>query len=328
RELEAVLQKTLAHMGSEAVGPWRREVLLFGTDGRGWQRRRTILAKTVLGTGRVAKGLPAGEGHGSEVRARVRAALGHGPWIAHFDGHGSRFQWQLGDGAAGVEVFDVGDLEQLAAGKNLPIVLSMTCATAPFDHPAVDSLAERLLMRPGGAVAVLGASAANVPSLEFSQALLRNLATHRRLGEAVAAAKQVPRVDQPATLYNLLGDPALELRPFELHPELAFGPSGLELRVLEPGADALALVTWLDETGERLADLRVAVEGWSTPLPRPAHSEVAAARWIHAYVWSAEAGLDGAVLLEIASPALEPGGTRRPPGSRGSWIPNREPPQR
>ena len=44
------------------------------------------------------------------------------------------------------------------------MVLSMTCYSAPFDHPSADSIGEKFLRVPGkGAVAVLAASWRNAP---------------------------------------------------------------------------------------------------------------------------------------------------------------------
>lgn len=61
-------------------------------------------------------------------------------------------------------LFNPGD-GPLENGDRLPIVLNMTCLTALFTHPQVESLAESLLwQRKGGVVAVLAPTSLTLPT--------------------------------------------------------------------------------------------------------------------------------------------------------------------
>ncbi|MCB1579078.1 MAG: hypothetical protein KDI81_17550, partial [Xanthomonadales bacterium] len=57
------------------------------------------------------------------------------------------------------DLFTLDDVSELKNGGRLPMVLSMTCYSAPFDNPTEDSIGERFLREAGkGAVAVFAAS--------------------------------------------------------------------------------------------------------------------------------------------------------------------------
>jgi len=157
----------------------------------------------------------------------MRSAIDEGMLVLHFFGHGGRFMWQTAPalGNAG-HLFGMQDLDLLAPSDRLPIVLSMSCATGPFDHPAADSLAEKFLrIEDRGAVAVLAASARNSPSLGFTNSLLEGILAAGTLGEAVRVAKSARMHPDSALFYNLLGDPAL----VPARPEHATA-SGREIR--------------------------------------------------------------------------------------------------
>ena len=133
--------------------------------------------------------------------------------VIHFLGHGGRFVWRTGppDLRAAKDLFTNSDLLSLETGSIVPIVLSMTCSSGPFDHPRADSLAEQMLMAPDrGALAVLAASWQIPPSKKFSARLLNELQKPGvSIGQAVMRAKQGMRNTNIINAYNLLGDPAM-----------------------------------------------------------------------------------------------------------------------
>ena len=135
--------------------------------------------------------------------------------VIHFLGHGGRFVWRTGpqDLRAAKDLFTNSDLISLETGSIVPIVLSMTCSSGPFDHPRADSLAEQMLMAPDrGALAVLAASWQIPPSKKFSARLLNELQKPGvSIGQAVMKAKQGMRNTNIINAYNLLGDPAMPL---------------------------------------------------------------------------------------------------------------------
>ena len=144
------------------------------------------------------------------------AAFGRHPSLVYFGGHGSRFMWELGDPMqpSPETFFDLDDVARLAPTVDQPIVLSMSCGTAPFDHPNAGSLGEAMVLSGDrGAVAFIGASAALLTPPRFGEALVRNLLEMETVGDAFMAAERQLGRAQVSHLYNLLGDPALPLDP-------------------------------------------------------------------------------------------------------------------
>ncbi|MEM8932854.1 MAG: C25 family cysteine peptidase [Acidobacteriota bacterium] len=139
------------------------------------------------------------------------------PAVVYFAGHGSRHIWGLGGPHELGETtrFDFDDLHPMPPPSRLPVVLSISCATAPFDHPSSGSLGEAMVLDPErGAVAFVGASATLYTPPAFSIELItRFLWQGHTLGEALVEAKAAVNKPRISHLYNLLGDPALPLTP-------------------------------------------------------------------------------------------------------------------
>lgn len=137
------------------------------------------------------------------------------PSLVYFGGHGSRFMWELGDPTkpSPESFFDLDDVARLAPTADQPIVMSISCATAPFDHPTASSLGEGMVLSGGrGAVAYIGASAPLLTPPRFGEALVRNLLEMETVGDAFMAAKRQLGRAEVSHLYNLLGDPGLPLQ--------------------------------------------------------------------------------------------------------------------
>lgn len=211
-EASAMVAKTIAYMTDPPPGSWRSRILLASDPTGNFSARNSQLARRARDRGLTADELLADPSDaGTRHQERMRSAIDEGMLVLHFFGHGGRFMWQTAParGDAG-NLFGMEDLDMLAPSARLPIVLSMSCATGPFDHPAADSLAEKFLrMADRGAVAVLAASARNSPSLGFTNSLLEGILTSGTLGEAVRAAKSARMHPDSALFYNLFGDPAL-----------------------------------------------------------------------------------------------------------------------
>ena len=131
--------------------------------------------------------------HYKNVRESLRQDLDAGNLLVHFLGHGGQYIWRVGP------IGDLFSLDDVSALKNVgryPMVLAMTCFSAPFDHPTEDSIGERFLRESDkGAVAVFAASWSNWPDPAHSKALVEALlkpgTTHRRrdhVGETADAA--------------------------------------------------------------------------------------------------------------------------------------------
>lgn len=210
-ELDALVDKILGHVATSPNDV--RSLLMLSDATAGSLRRREKLSERIEDSGFVLR-RPA-EDPGSAPDEAVIEAFGARPSVVYFGGHGGRFQWQLGESAvAGPSAhFDRDDIARLAPARRWPVALSISCGTAPFDHPSADSLGEALVLAPErGAIAFLGAGVRLFTPRAFSEELIRALAREATLGEAVVAAKRAADREHVSRLYNLLGDPALPLR--------------------------------------------------------------------------------------------------------------------
>jgi hypothetical protein len=171
------------------------------------------------------------------LSGRVRAALPATVWVAEV------FRGQLGDGPAkdlfarqlnlgqtlvnyvghgSVQVWH-GNLltsDEARALRNywFPFVASMTCLNGYFHDPQAESLAEALVVAPGGAVAVWASSGLteSADQLPIDEALVRLLFTPGgpapTLGDATLAAKTATTDMDVRRTWILFGDPTTRLR--------------------------------------------------------------------------------------------------------------------
>jgi hypothetical protein len=197
---------------------------------------------------------PSNEHH----QVALRNAFDQGQSFVHFYGHGGRYIWRTGppDFKKNHDLFTLEDVDRLAANGKLPIVLSMTCYSAPFDHPNADSIGERFLRVPNrGAVAVVAAAWRNGPSEEMSRHLLAEMTRPGTVGEAMMRAKRNSGHRDFISQYNLLGDPALPLVAPELELDMRLArshPPTVQGRVAVDDFSGNALIDWLGADGEVL----------------------------------------------------------------------------
>jgi hypothetical protein len=116
------------------------------------------------------------------------------------------------------------DIAFLTNDGRYPVLLALGCLSGYFGHPAgMDSLAEGLLLAPnkGVSAALSPSGLTSTPEQQvLSEAWLNALVQDRlTLGEALLRAQQAVSQSLPpqqATVvirtFNLLGDPALELK--------------------------------------------------------------------------------------------------------------------
>ncbi len=217
-EAEAAVDKILAYAHTPAR---TRDDALFITDqytSHQAQTDRLAGEAAQLGYG-VTKIYPQPEEKDNAGNsAAIRGAFDAGQALVVFAGHGGRYIWRTGppDPQKNHDLFTLEHLDELRAAARVPIVISLTCYSAPFDHPTADSIGEKLLRLPGrGAVAVVASSWRNVPPFSLAENIMKGLSTSSttRLGDAfVAAMRQVGATDSLHT-YNLLGDPTMPYTP-------------------------------------------------------------------------------------------------------------------
>jgi hypothetical protein len=318
-DVEAIVRKTVRYVEEPEVGPWRRSALWVTNEVQTFQARTNRLAAQMASEGfDGVKVYPDPEQvANADLQRALAEALAEGQLLVHFTGHGGRFIWRTGvpDYRDQQDLFTLDDLDALPETRRLPLVLSMTCYSAPFDHPTADSIGEKFLrLADRGAVAVLGASWRNTPGAYFSTVLIDALMTEETIGEAVNQAKRARGRRELTEVYNLLGDPALPLARPVLEVRLAASAakeSALQVsgEVAAAGFTGRAIVDALDAEGELLESLEIEVDGprfeaW-LDSPRAPGAEIASVR---AYVWNETVGVDGIASAEV--PSDEPDGSR------------------
>ncbi|MCP4663278.1 MAG: hypothetical protein GY856_48415, partial [bacterium] len=212
-EVAAIVEKTIRYASNEGLGPWRRNLLWIANENPGFQKQTDQLVEPLVRRGFApVKVYPSLEESSNERHQEaISRALNRGQLLVHFFGHGGRFIWRTAppDFKKNRDLFTLDHLDQLEPTAGISIILSMTCYSAPFDHPNADSIGEKFLRLPDrGAVAVLAASWRNSPRAAFSRALLEELTSPGALGEAIMRAKQAYGFRDLIEQYNLLGDPA------------------------------------------------------------------------------------------------------------------------
>jgi len=221
-EIGRVVEKTLRYAMDPPPWEWRRRILWITNEGRVFRRQNDAIADLFVDRGVGDQRItPSKTTDVTVYREEMVAALADGLFVVHFYGHGGQTLWRTRPPAYGRagDLLTLDDVAGLPETTALPIVLSMTCNSAPFDHPSGESLGEQLLMEPGrGAVAVVAASWRNGPNPDFSYALVDGLLRFETVGEAFVDAKAKARKRSLVDTYNLFGDPALPLPKAENVP--------------------------------------------------------------------------------------------------------------
>jgi hypothetical protein len=310
-ELERVIDKTIAFVTAPPMGPWRHHLLFIANESAAFQRRSDRIADEYARHGYVATKIyphpsePANEHH----TRRIVEIMDDGVFAVHFIGHGGRYIWRTGppDLAKNHDLFTLEHLDELADNDRLPVVLSLTCYSAPFDHPTADSIGEKLLRVPGrGAIAVFAASWRNSPSPIMGETMLAELTTPgNTIGEAVMRAKQEFGSDVLIQTYNLLGDPAVPVAApaRDLDLELEETDVGVQLRVAMPRAvgSGTLLVDWVSVDGTTLRGDEIAVTGseFNVSLDSGVITDVGQLAGARVYVWDVERRIDGVGWAEL-----------------------------
>ena len=157
----------------------------------------------------------------TENRERVRTtatpaildAWNKGVAMVAFEGHGGALYWSR------EKVFTSDDVAKLT-NEILPVCVDITCFAGQFDRPdlpGAQCLAEVLLTSPGGAAACITPTRLGGVGIHHEMARRIALQEAARLGPLLVATRQ--RYFSPGgdfwgrtSTYNLLGDPALELK--------------------------------------------------------------------------------------------------------------------
>jgi len=317
-EVTAVVDKTIAYMSKPQPGAWRRDVMFITDEIETFKKASDRIAGELGKEGFAVDKVyanPAVEENAAHQRA-IHDGIDEGRLLVHFIGHGGRYIWRTGppDLRSNQDLFTLDDVSKLGNGDRLPMVLSMTCYSAPFDNPTEDSIGERFLREPGkGAVAVFAASWRNTPTPEFSKSVIDELLVPgATIGEAIVAAKRKSKDRVLVEMYNLLGDPALVLERPQDQARIALDDHRHDRGVLvdlgQPSFDGNVHVDWLDATGNKLQSIEYRAADPRFRLPIPS-DEAAAVRVYAACTRTGRdmvGGLDIAAALRARSVAKSP----------------------
>ncbi|TDR41106.1 peptidase C25-like protein [Tahibacter aquaticus] len=313
-EVKAIVDKTIAYLSTPQLGAWRRDVMFITDESDYFKNSSDQIAKSLDSEGFLTDKVYASADEKDNLahQSSIKDGLNEGRLLVHFIGHGGRYIWRTGppDLRKNHDLFTLEDVSGLNNGARLPMILSMTCYSAPFDNPTEDSIGERFLREPGkGAVAVFAASWRNSPSPQYSKVIVEQLTKPGvTIGEAIIAGKKPIQDDTLVETYNLLGDPAVVLeRPageFQLARKARpFGPDAIEASVQRTSFRGMAEVNWVDATGKSLFASRFAVLGPRFTLPEPPAEVRATATEVRGYIADPANPFDAIAMLDLSSAA-------------------------
>ncbi|RYD16219.1 MAG: hypothetical protein EOP90_05355 [Lysobacteraceae bacterium] len=282
-EVAGIVEKTIRYMSTPQFGAWRRDVMFITDEIDSFKRASDEIATALGEQGFVADKVyanPAVEENAAHQRA-IQDGIDEGRLLVHFIGHGGRYIWRTGppDLKKNQDLFTLDDVGQLANGARMPMVLSMTCYSAPFDNPTEDSIGERFLReKDKGAIAVFAASWRNSPSPAYSKGVIEELLVPgATIGEAIVRAKKRSNDRILVEMYNLLGDPAVVLERPRDEARLALDGDRWNRGVLvDLGQAAFAgkvTVDWLGAKGMRLSSTTFEANTPRFRLALPAQAE-------------------------------------------------------
>ncbi len=318
-----IVDKTIRYVSAPEVGPWRRNIVFLTNTLRRFHRQSRWVASFANAEGFEVEEIYSSldEPDNTLYTRQLMAALNQGQAIVHYLGHGGRFIWSTGrrDLVENRDLFSLDHLDALEPNRRLPVVLSLTCLTAPYDHPRADSLGEKFVrVKDRGAIAVIASSQSNPPNGTWGRILLEELAERgATVGEALMRAKHRLRDPLFVSSYNLFGDPAAPVAQPAASIAIEAANRGRRRFTVRGELDVT------DFTGRLIlelvdADLEV-VREVETSLDQRAFSvdvelsaeEQAAVKVVRAYAWDASRGIDAAGALDLApdeNPAV-----KRPP---------------
>lgn len=170
-------------------------------------------------------GIPWREPDALRARQRTLALLSQGAGLVTYTGHGYLWQWAVTNPQTEPSyLLGLYDADDLTNGEQLPIVLSMTCLSSAFQHPAFSgtTVDERLVLhRNGGAAAVWGSTGLGLAyghellQQGFYRATLKGVSTTLGLATLAGYDEIFTRGEcchDAVRTFVLLGDPLTPVR--------------------------------------------------------------------------------------------------------------------
>jgi hypothetical protein len=314
-EVTAIVDKTIDYMTKPQPGAWRRDVMFITDESDYFKKASDEIADSIGQQGFLADKIYASTDEANNLAHQnaIKDGLNEGQLLVHFIGHGGRYIWRTGppDIRKNHDLFTLDDVSGLTNSGRLPMVLSMTCYSAPFDNPTEDSIGERFLREADkGAVAVFAASWRNAPSTAFSKSLVSELLTPgATIGEGIVRAKGSINDRVLVEMYNLLGDPAIVLKRPSEQAQLALDTGMWDSGVLValPGTRFQGQVAfdWLDKAGYRLSTTTYSSDQTRFRMPIPKFAEGKTASAVRVYATDEISGRDATAGIDL-TPAVVP----------------------
>jgi uncharacterized repeat protein (TIGR01451 family) len=212
-EASLVAGKVAAYEGQSTNGPWTSQALMVAdvNDTENFTQDSQFVEKQ-LPTTIQATDVFASTMTSAQVEKAIVTSINSGQLLVNYAGHGSEDQW------SGSDFFNNTTANALTNGSSLPVFLIMNCLNGFFQDVYEQPLAVTLMLAPnGGAVAVLASSGLNQapPQTNLDKLVVQNAFSpfYPALGDAILQAKSgVTDVGVHQT-YNLLGDPAMQIKP-------------------------------------------------------------------------------------------------------------------
>jgi hypothetical protein len=215
-ELLAFVGKTMAYEAASGAA-WTRRVIMVADNpepGLNFPADSDDVAG-LLPPEYITHPISLSEDNFGEARSALLQRINDGTVLMNYIGHAGL------DRLTDEGLLVTGDVDSLANGRRLPVATLMTCAAGQFAIPGYDVIGEALVLRNGGgAVAVwaptglsLNSQAKILDEAFFRAAFQRG---EKVLGQAVLSALQeyagYGEAPYMLDIYNLLGDPALEMK--------------------------------------------------------------------------------------------------------------------
>ena len=217
-EAKLVAGKVATYEGQSTNGPWTSQALMVAdmNDTENFAKDSQLVQAQLPSSIQVTDvflstmSIP-------DAQQAILTAINAGQLVVNYSGHGSEDEW------SGDNLFNATEASALTNGTSLPVFLIMDCLNGFFQDVYEEPLAVSLMLAPGGgAVAVLASSGLNQAG---PQTILDKLVVEAAtgpsqlaLGDAILKAKS--GITNPAVrkTYNLLGDPAMQIKPPVANP--------------------------------------------------------------------------------------------------------------
>jgi hypothetical protein len=212
-EANLVAGKVATYEGQSSNGPWTSQALMVAdvNDTENFTQDTQFVEKQLPSTIQ-ATDVFATTMTSLQVEKAIVTSINSGQLLVNYAGHGSEDQW------SGSDFFNNTTANALTNGSSLPVFLIMNCLNGLFQDVYEQPLAVTLMLAPnGGAVAVLASSGLNqaAPQTNLDKLIVQNAfgPNSPTLGDAILQAKSAITDLGVRQTYNLLGDPAMQIKP-------------------------------------------------------------------------------------------------------------------